>query len=97
MLPKRSKEDFLAVLGDVEDAKYPIFMTGEVSQTFLIRLDGEVYPQIQMPIAGPVHCTLCTTLVDLDQRTVCILQGNPKNGKFSHVFSMLTEELEIIP
>ncbi|PKI66251.1 hypothetical protein CRG98_013332 [Punica granatum] len=29
-LPKRSKEDFLSVLGDTEDAKYPIFMTGKV-------------------------------------------------------------------
>lgn len=30
MLPKRSKEDFLAVLENMEDAKYPIFMTGKV-------------------------------------------------------------------
>ncbi|OWM72128.1 hypothetical protein CDL15_Pgr018011 [Punica granatum] len=71
-LPKRSKEDFLSVLGDTEDAKYPIFMT------------------------GPTLYTLCTALMDLDQQTMSIIQGNPKNGEISHIFSMLTKELEII-
>ncbi|KAK4803132.1 hypothetical protein SAY86_001335 [Trapa natans] len=69
MLPKRSKEDFLSVLGDMEDPKYPIFMT------------------------GPRLYTLCTVLMDLDRQTLSILQGNPKNGEISHVFSMLTSEL----
>lgn len=28
ILPKSTKEDFLAILGDYEDQKYPIYMSG---------------------------------------------------------------------
>lgn len=37
-LPKQSKDDILALLGDTEDAKYPIYMTGTLednTNTFL--------------------------------------------------------------
>uniref|UniRef100_A0A5B7BL41 Peptidase C45 hydrolase domain-containing protein n=1 Tax=Davidia involucrata TaxID=16924 RepID=A0A5B7BL41_DAVIN len=63
-LPKRSKNDFLSLLGDMEDAKYPIYMT------------------------GPMLYTLCTTVIDLDEHTLSIMEGNPKKGEVSHVFSM---------
>ncbi|KAJ8768567.1 hypothetical protein K2173_022678 [Erythroxylum novogranatense] len=64
VLPKRSKEDFLSILGDMDDEKYPIYMT------------------------GPTLCTLCTTIIDLDNQTMSVMEGNPKNGEYSYVFSM---------
>ncbi|KAK4262844.1 hypothetical protein QN277_028349 [Acacia crassicarpa] len=51
-LPKESKEDFLSLLGDTEDRKYPIYMT------------------------------------DLDEQTLSIISGNPREGNVSHVFSI---------
>ncbi|XP_057421841.1 uncharacterized protein LOC130715741 [Lotus japonicus] len=64
VLAKASKEDFLSLLGDTDDEKYPIYMT------------------------GPLLHTLCTAIVDLDEQTLSIIAGNPKNGDVSHVFSI---------
>ncbi|KAG8659078.1 uncharacterized protein LOC110604872 [Manihot esculenta] len=64
VLPKETKDDFLSLLGDMEDNRYPIYMT------------------------GPTLYTLCTALIDLDDQTLTIIEGNPKNGKVSYVFSM---------
>ncbi|KAA8520903.1 hypothetical protein F0562_011576 [Nyssa sinensis] len=64
LLPKQSKNDFLSLLGDMDDAKYPIYMT------------------------GPLLYTLCTTVIDLDEQTLSIIEGNPKKGEVSHVFSI---------
>lgn len=63
-LPKQSRTDFLSLLGDMADAKYPIYMT------------------------GPTLYTLCTALIDLDQQTVSIIEGNPRNGEVTHMFSL---------
>ncbi|XP_059644190.1 uncharacterized protein LOC132285966 [Cornus florida] len=72
LLPKNSRNDFLSVLGDIDDAKYPIYMT------------------------GPVLYTLCTAVIDLDEQTLSIIEGNPKGGgEVSHVFSMLSEEFKM--
>lgn len=30
VLPKISKKDFISLLGDTEDTKYPIYMTGNL-------------------------------------------------------------------
>ncbi|XP_047342251.1 uncharacterized protein LOC124945797 [Impatiens glandulifera] len=67
-LSKRCKQDFLSILGDMNDAEYPIYMT------------------------GPVLYTLCTAVIDLDERTLSIIEGNPKNsnGRVSYVFSLLS-------
>ncbi|PSS11347.1 Acyl-coenzyme A:6-aminopenicillanic-acid-acyltransferase [Actinidia chinensis var. chinensis] len=62
LLPKESKTDFLSLLGDTDNAKYPIYM------------------------AGPILYTLCTTVVDLDEQTLSIIEGNPKEGQVTHVF-----------
>ncbi|KAB2054279.1 hypothetical protein ES319_A12G244500v1 [Gossypium barbadense] len=70
-LPQGSKTDVLSLLGDTEDTKYPIYMT------------------------GPTLYTLCTTVIDLDERTLTIIEGNPKYGKVSHVFSMSSNELNL--
>ncbi|XP_020994261.1 uncharacterized protein LOC107479824 isoform X3 [Arachis duranensis] len=63
-LPKKTKEDFLSLLGDADDRKYPIYMT------------------------GPLLHTLCTAVFDLDEHTLSIIEGNPKKGDVSHVFSI---------
>ncbi|PPD76451.1 hypothetical protein GOBAR_DD26629 [Gossypium barbadense] len=68
---KDQKPIFLSLLGDTEDTKYPIYMT------------------------GPTLYTLCTTVIDLDERTLTIIEGNPKYGKVSHVFSMSSNELNL--
>ncbi|XP_022881303.1 uncharacterized protein LOC111398572 isoform X2 [Olea europaea var. sylvestris] len=64
LLPKRSKSDFLSLLGNNKDAKYPIYMT------------------------GPLLYTLCTAVIDLDEQTFSIMEGNPKETEASFVFSM---------
>nr|GMD07530.1 Acyl-coenzyme A:6-aminopenicillanic-acid-acyltransferase [Ipomoea batatas] len=63
-LPKGSKSDYLELLGDMHDNKYPIYMT------------------------GPLLHTLCTAVIDVDERTLSIIQGNPKKNGASYVFSM---------
>ncbi|XP_042503689.1 uncharacterized protein LOC122080879 [Macadamia integrifolia] len=67
-LPKPSKADILSVLGDVDDERYPIYMT------------------------GPTLYTLCTALIDLDEQTLSIIQGNPKKGEVSHAFAMSSKK-----
>lgn len=46
-------------------------------------------------LSGPTLYTLCTTVIDLDERTLTIIEGNPKYGKVSHVFSMSSNELNL--
>ncbi|KAF9685889.1 hypothetical protein SADUNF_Sadunf03G0101500 [Salix dunnii] len=72
ILPKRSKDDFLSLLGDTDHKRYPIYMT------------------------GPTLYTLCTAMIDLDDKTLSIIEGNPKNGKVACIFSMSTKELSHI-
>nr|GMD03366.1 Acyl-coenzyme A:6-aminopenicillanic-acid-acyltransferase [Ipomoea batatas] len=60
-LPKGSKSDYLELLGDMHDKKYPIYMT------------------------GPLLHTLCTAVIDVDERTLSIIQGNPKKNDASYV------------
>ncbi|KAF5824275.1 putative peptidase C45 [Helianthus annuus] len=64
MLPKKSKQDLLSLLGDTDDHKYPIFMQ------------------------GPTLYTLCTVVIDLDERTLAITEANPRKGEASYVFTM---------
>ncbi|RDX83034.1 hypothetical protein CR513_36099, partial [Mucuna pruriens] len=64
ILTKKSKGDFLSLLGDMDDKKYPIYMT------------------------GPLLHTLCTAVIDLDEQTLSIIEGNPKMGHVSHMVGM---------
>ncbi|KAL8201040.1 hypothetical protein R6Q57_012379 [Mikania cordata] len=64
LLPKRSKQDLLSLLGDMSDHKYPIFMQ------------------------GPTLYTLCTAVIDLDERTLSITETNPSKGEVSYVFTI---------
>lgn len=64
LLPKKSKHDFLSLLGDTADETYPIYMT------------------------GPVLYTLCTTIIDLDEKTLSIIEGNPRIGVLHYIFPM---------
>ncbi|KAL2544284.1 uncharacterized protein Fot_13517 [Forsythia ovata] len=68
LLPKGSKSDFLSLLGNNKDAKYPIYMT------------------------GPSLYTLCTAVIDLDEQTISIIEGNPKETEASFVFSMSSQQ-----
>ncbi|XP_010676367.1 uncharacterized protein LOC104892210 isoform X2 [Beta vulgaris subsp. vulgaris] len=63
-LPKESIDDFLSLLGDIDDKRYPIYMT------------------------GPTLYTLCTAVFNLDGPTLSIIEGNPKEGKVTHLFQM---------
>ncbi|XP_059287073.1 uncharacterized protein LOC132040451 [Lycium ferocissimum] len=63
-LPKQSKSDFLALLGDMNNEKYPIYMT------------------------GPLLYTLCTAVIDLDEKILTIIEGNPKENQESYVFAL---------
>ncbi|KAF3955383.1 hypothetical protein ACB098_01G147000 [Castanea mollissima] len=71
VLPKTSKNEFLSLLGDMADTKYPIYMT------------------------GPILYTLCTAVIDLDEQTFSIIEGNPKKGEASHVFTMSSKEFKM--
>ncbi|KAL0371882.1 UNVERIFIED_CONTAM: hypothetical protein Scaly_0869800 [Sesamum calycinum] len=64
VLPKASRKDFLLLLGDRNDSKYPIYM------------------------GGPLLYTLCTVVVNLDEKTLSIIEGDPKETQPSFVFSM---------
>ncbi|KAF3792805.1 hypothetical protein EJ110_NYTH10757 [Nymphaea thermarum] len=44
---------------------------------------GQKFP---IYMEGPTLKTSCTVLIDVDKRTLSILQGNPKDRKVSHVF-----------
>uniref|UniRef100_A0A2N9FHP1 Peptidase C45 hydrolase domain-containing protein n=1 Tax=Fagus sylvatica TaxID=28930 RepID=A0A2N9FHP1_FAGSY len=72
VLPKTSKNEFLSLLADVADAKYPIYMT------------------------GPILYTLCTAVIDLDENTLSIIEGNPKKGVASHIFNMSSKEFKML-
>ncbi|ONI07299.1 hypothetical protein PRUPE_5G112000 [Prunus persica] len=71
VLPKRSKEDFLSLLGDTDDPKYPIYMI------------------------GPLLYTLCTAVIDLDEQTLSIVEGNPRKGEISHIFSLCSKDFKM--
>ncbi|XP_062147133.1 uncharacterized protein LOC133854883 isoform X2 [Alnus glutinosa] len=71
LLPKGSRNEFLSLLGDIDDTKYPIYMT------------------------GPTLYTLCTAVIDLDEQTLSIIEGNPKEGEASHVFTMSSKEIKM--
>ncbi|XWS50041.1 hypothetical protein CRYUN_Cryun12cG0054200 [Craigia yunnanensis] len=40
-------------------------------------------------VKGPTHYTLCTAVIDLNEKTLPIIEGNPKKGKVSRVFPCL--------
>lgn len=41
---------------------------------------------------GPTLNTLCTAVFDLDKQALAIIEGNPKKGEISHVFSITLKE-----
>ncbi|KAH7840549.1 hypothetical protein Vadar_018478 [Vaccinium darrowii] len=47
--------------------------------------DDENYP---IYMKGPTLYTLCTALLDLDDQTLSIIEGNPKEQQVTHVFAM---------
>ncbi|KAM7525833.1 hypothetical protein LguiA_015735 [Lonicera macranthoides] len=49
---------------------------------------ANMYLHLQVEQAGPLLYTLCTAVIDLDEQTLSIIEGNPKNGDVPYVFSM---------
>ncbi|KAG5526321.1 hypothetical protein RHGRI_032563 [Rhododendron griersonianum] len=47
--------------------------------------DEESYP---IYMKGPTLYTLCTALIDLDEKTLSIIEGNPKEQQVTHIFLM---------
>jgi hypothetical protein len=45
--------------------------------------------------SGPTLYTLCTAVIDLDEQTLSIIEGNPKKGEASHVFTMSSKEIKM--
>ena len=45
--------------------------------------------------SGPILYILCTAVIDLDEQTFSIIEGNPKKGEASHVFTMSSKEFKI--
>ncbi|KAK3227962.1 hypothetical protein Dsin_007824 [Dipteronia sinensis] len=94
VLPKGSKDDFLSLLGDTNDAKYPVYMTGNLednSNSFFSLICYSLDYPVDL-ISGPTLYTLCTAVIDLDEQTLTIIEGNPKKGQVSHVFSISSED-----
>ncbi|MCI23909.1 acyl-coenzyme A:6-aminopenicillanic acid acyl-transferase, partial [Trifolium medium] len=69
VMRKTTKEDFLSILGDADDKKNPIYMT------------------------GPSLHTLCTAVIDLEEQTLSIIEGNPKKGDVSIGFPLSPKKL----
>lgn len=59
----------------------------KTSKNDLISLLGDTTDQ-KYPIymQGPTLYTLCTAVIDLDERTLSIIEDNPRKGQFSYVF-----------
>lgn len=95
ILPQRSKTDFLSLLGDAEDKMYPVYMTGNpetiIKSLFSLQLS---IANLMELLSGPTLYTLCTAVIDLDEQKFEIIQGNPKKGKISHIFSLSSKDLK---
>lgn len=95
VLTKESKGDFLSLLGDMDDKKHPIYMTGKL-KTSHIRIPSCRYTLdyhfFFLLFSGPLLHTLCTALIDLDKQTLSIIEWNPKKGDVSHVFSIAPQK-----
>lgn len=45
--------------------------------------------------SGPTLYTLCTAVIDLDEQTVSIIQGNPKKEEVSHIFAISSTDFKV--
>ncbi|XP_050378203.1 uncharacterized protein LOC126795405 [Argentina anserina] len=54
--------------------------------------DESTYP---IYMTGPTLCTVCTAVIDLNEQTLSILEGNPKNREISHIFSTCSEDFKM--
>lgn len=92
-LPKQSKDDFLLLLGDSEDAKYPIYMTGTLEDDTNTSSLSSLFFTISPYFSGS---TLCTEVLDLDKQAPSVIEGNLKKGEISHVFSISLKESKML-
>ncbi|KAL2926370.1 Xaa-Pro dipeptidase 2 [Bienertia sinuspersici] len=60
----------------------------ETKHDFLSILGDVEDEQYPIYMTGPTLYTLCTALFDLDGPTLLIIEGNPKEGKVTHLFHL---------
>ncbi|XP_044476284.1 uncharacterized protein LOC123203880 isoform X4 [Mangifera indica] len=65
-------------------------------EDFLSLLGDTGHPKYPIYMIGPTLYTLCTAVINLDEQTLTIIEGNPKKGKVSHAFSMSSEDFKIV-
>lgn len=87
-MAKETKHDFLSVIGDTENKEYPIYMKGKYKDDLYSLILSKLNLKIFLISSGPKLYTMCSVLIDLDEQTLSIFQGNPKNKEISHVFSL---------
>lgn len=95
-MTKTTREDFLSILGDADNEKYPIYMTGNVYAYEFFSCQSSFYCKFFSSYSwflGPLLHTLCTAVIDLDEQTLSIIKGNPKKEDASFVFSLSSMNL----
>lgn len=90
LLPKKSKVDLLSLLGDSGDQEYPIYMQGTTFKHVSMHKMKILCScfLIACMFLGPTLYTLCTAVIDLDERTMTIIKSNPKQGVVSYIFKI---------
>ncbi|CAK9326153.1 unnamed protein product [Citrullus colocynthis] len=63
-------------------------MAKETKHDFLSVIGDRENKEYPIYMKGPKLYTMCSVLIDLDEQTLSIFQGNPKNKEISHVFSL---------
>ncbi|KAG9447308.1 hypothetical protein H6P81_013436 [Aristolochia fimbriata] len=61
----------------------------ESKAEILSLLGDSVNQNFPIYMTGPTLYTLCTAIIDLDSKTLTIIEGNPKKGDVSRVFPIL--------
>ncbi|KAK7853739.1 hypothetical protein CFP56_034802 [Quercus suber] len=94
VLPKTS------FIGDTADAKYPIYsisnLKGIRKPSFgLLHHAAPCKKTLYAIFSGPIVHTLCTAVINLDEQILSIIEGDPKEGEVSHVFTMSSKEFKM--
>ncbi|KAG7015933.1 hypothetical protein SDJN02_21037, partial [Cucurbita argyrosperma subsp. argyrosperma] len=63
-------------------------MPKESKDDFLCVLGDAENKNFPIYMKGPKLYTMCSVLIDLDEQTLSIFRGNPKNKEITHVFSL---------
>jgi hypothetical protein len=78
----------------MDDTEYPIYMTGNLKNIQIPCLNT-LLTTLYAIFSGPILCTPCTAVIDLDEQTLSIIEGNPKKVEASHIFTMSSKEFKM--